>query len=202
MKSKFTLFLLLPFLLFTPGCWDLQDVNNTAFVLGIGIDTPSNPATAKYKVTLEFAKPLSTSEHTVAQSLKVSMDADSVLQAIQRIQASISRSISMSHLRLVAIGEDIARREDFRNLANYLMREPDLALKLRLVFVQHAQARDIFYANPRFEKRVAAEMVAMGLLQEELDLVKTNNFLDFIIDLKRCKGVASAAGFLYRKVMT
>jgi len=193
MRNKLALFLILPLLICTPGCWDLQDVNDTAFVLGIGIDTPSNSDTAKYKVTLEFAKPLSTREDPVSQSLVVSIDADSVLQATQRIQTSISRRITLSHLRLVAIGEDIARQENFKNLTNYLMREPSSALKLRLVFVQNAQARDFFYAIPRFEKRVAAEIVAMGMLQEELDLVRSNNFLDFITDLNRTNGVASGS---------
>ncbi|HBV87654.1 MAG TPA: hypothetical protein DEF42_13620 [Desulfosporosinus sp.] len=193
MRSKLALFLILPLLILTPGCWDLQDVNDTAFVLGIGIDTPSNSDTVKYKVTFEFAKPLSTREHPVTQSLVVSTDADSILQAIQRIQTSISRKISLSHLRSVVIGEDIARKENFRNLTNYLIREPELALRLRLVFVQQAQARDYFYTNPRFEKRLAAEMVAMGMLQKKLDLVRTNNFLDFIIDLNRSNGVASGS---------
>jgi len=190
MRSKLALFLILPLLLLTPGCWDLQDVNDTAFVLGIGIDSPSNSDTAKYKVTFEFAKPLSTRENPKAQSLAASMEADSILQAIQRMQASISRRISLSHLRLVAIGEDVARTENFQYLTNYIMREPDMALRLRLVFVQNAEARQFFYTNPRFENRVAAEMVAMGMLQKELDLNRTNNFLDFIIDLNRTKGVA------------
>ncbi|WP_291300731.1 GerAB/ArcD/ProY family transporter [Desulfosporosinus sp. BICA1-9] len=64
--------------------------------------------------------------------------------------------------------EDIARRENFRDLTNYLLREPDLALRLRLVFVQHAQARDFFYTNPRFEKRVAGDTVTSeGMMMEE-----------------------------------
>lgn len=161
--------------------------------MGIGLDTPPNSDSAKYRVTLEFARPIPSQENQTPENLVVSADGDSVLQAIQKIQTGVSRKISLTHLRVVAIGEGIAKRENFQDLINYLVREPDLALQLRLVFVQNATARDLFYTNKRFEKRLSAQIVGSGLLEKKLNLAITNNFLDFMTNLNRTKGVALGA---------
>lgn len=149
MRNRFIFFLIICTITFTPGCWDIRDVNNTAVVLAIGIDLPSNPATAKYKVTFEFAKPFTVGESPLSQSTVASVDADSILHAIHRVQSSVSRNISLSHLRVIVVGGDIAKQENFWDFTNYLMREPEVALRLRLVFVQNAQARDVFYTKQK-----------------------------------------------------
>jgi spore germination protein KC len=190
MRKIITLLLILNILFFTPGCWDLRDINDTAFVLGIGIDSPTNPDTAKYNITFEFARPITTHENPEPQTLVVSTDADGIVQAIQRIQTTVSRKISLSHLRIVAIGEGIAKQENFKDITNYLLRDPDVALQLRLVFAQNALAKDLFYTKHRFEERFSSELVQMGLLQKEIALVRTNNFLDFLTDLNRTDGIA------------
>ncbi len=189
MKRKLGIIFILFFLVFIPGCWDIKDINDTAFALSIGIDKAENPK-AKYLVTLEFAKPVTINQSSSAQSLFAHIEADSILEALQRIQTGISRSISLSHLRVVVVGEEIARTENFQNLANYLMKEQDTALQLRLLFVEDARAKDAYTTDRRFEPRFAAEIVMMGLLQKELPIVRTNSFLDFIIDLKRSGGTA------------
>lgn len=191
MSNKIVSFLLaLTIFLIAPGCWDIKDVNNSAFVITIGIDKPLNPLTAKYLVTLELARPNLGQANPGDESLIVSAEADSILQAMQRLQSNISRNISLSHLRVVVIGEDIAREKNFKDITNYLIREPKVALRLRLVFVQNGTARDLFYAKPKFEKLLGAEIVDLGQSQQDLSLVLTNNFLNFISDLRRTGGTA------------
>lgn len=199
MRNKLRLLCLLPLLILTPGCWDLHDVNSIAFVLGMGIDVPSNPNNAKYKVTFQLAEPIPSHEGPTTQSFVISKDADSVLQAIQLAQASLSRRISLSHLRAVVIGEDIAKRESFQDLINYLLREPDLALQLRLVFVQNAQARDLLDTKEKFEKRPTAALVRMGCFSEQIAIVRTRDFLDFLSDLKSSNGTAYGSRALLPK---
>ncbi len=194
-KTVYILFVLFAFLL-TPGCWDMRDVNNTAFVISLGIDAPPNPDTAKYLITFEFAKPLPINENTITGSTTASVEADSILQAIQRVQSRVSRSISLTHLRLLVAGEDIARKEAFRDIANYIVKEPEIALQIRLIFVQGASAQDVLNSQSYFEKRVAAELVAMGLLQKDLSLARNENFLDFLNDLQQTEGKAIASRVL------
>ncbi|KGK91184.1 hypothetical protein DP73_04925 [Desulfosporosinus sp. HMP52] len=199
MRNKLRLLCLLPLLILTPGCWDLRDVNSIAFVLGVGIDVPSNPNSAKYKVTFQLAQPIPSHEGPTTESFVISRDADSILQAIQLAQAGLSRRISLSHLRAVVIGEDIARRENFQDLINYLLREPDLALQLRLVFVQNAQARDLLDTTQKFEKRPTATLVGMGRFSEQIAIIRTRDFLDFFSDLKSSNGTAYGSRALLPK---
>lgn len=181
---------MLPLLLFTPGCWDLHDVNSTAFVLGIGIDSPTNSDPAKYAVTFQFAKPVSIHGNPTTEIIEISTNADSILQAIQHTQASVGRIISLSHLRVVVIGEDIAREEKFQDLTNYILREPDLALQLRLAFVQGARAQDFYSSNASFAQRPTAELVSLGKFSSQIAVVRTRDFLDFFSDLKTTNGTA------------
>ncbi|MEL7563872.1 MAG: Ger(x)C family spore germination protein [Dehalobacterium sp.] len=191
MRNRVVLLILIICLLSgTSGCWDIKDVNNTAFALSIGIDKPPKSSTAKYLVTLEFTEPVTAKPHISMESLTTSAEGDSILQAVQSIQTDISRTVSLSHLRVVIIGEEIAKEKDFKSITNYLMRNPQVAWRLRLIFVQGDAAQNLFYAKHNFEQLLGAEIVSMGQSQEDLSYVRTNNFLDFMRNLNRTKGTA------------
>lgn len=183
----FSLFLLIS----ASGCWDIRDINSTAFAVSMGIDKPINSTAANYRVTLEFAKPVW--GKSMPESLIVSAEGRSVHQAIQRIQTSISRGISFSHLRILVIGELIAKERNFKDLSNYLFKEPEVALRLRLVFVQGDTAQALFLAKPKFNQLLASELVAMSQLERQLSLVRTNYFYHFWLDLKTSKGTGIAS---------
>ncbi|HEX3048442.1 MAG TPA: Ger(x)C family spore germination protein [Bacillota bacterium] len=191
MKLKRMLYLLLLLLLSTSGCWDVRDVNSMAFAVSIGIDQPADPSTAKYKVTLEFANPVP--GKPIPQSLISSAEGQSIHQAVQRIQASISRTISFSHLRVLVVGELLARERDFKDISNYLMKNPEVALRLRLLFIEGDEARGLFSIKPKYGQLLASELVAMGELQQQLSLVRTNHFYTFWLNLKNSNGTALAS---------
>ncbi|MFZ5942956.1 MAG: Ger(x)C family spore germination protein [Bacillota bacterium] len=162
---------------------------SSSFAVTIGIDKALK-SEAKYLITLEFAKSVPSRLDPRTESLITSVEADSILQGIQSIQTDISREISLSHLRVVVIGEQIAKEKDFKDLSNYLIREPKVALRLRLVFVQEGKARDIFYAKHNFQQLLGSEIVDFAQAQQDLSLTRTHNFLNFIRDLHRTKGTA------------
>ncbi|HYH04875.1 MAG TPA: Ger(x)C family spore germination protein [Bacillota bacterium] len=188
------------FLLSFPGCWDVRDVNNIAFAMAMGIDLPSDPGSARYKITLEFAEPVAGGP--MPKSLVMTEEASSILQGIQKIQTQTSRTISFSHLRVLLVGERMAKQRDFEDLVNYLMKDPQVALRLRLLFVQRDEAQACFRAKLKFNELLAAKLVAMGELDRELSLMRTNNFFDFWRDLKDSNGVAlGSRAFLRGKAL-
>ena len=183
---------LLILLLLVPGCWDVRDVNSAAFAVSIGIDQPSDPSVTNYKVTLEFANPVP--GRPMPKSLIVSAEGKSIQQAVQRIQTGISRIISFSHLRVVIVGEEIAKRRDFKDFSNYLMKIPEVALRLRLLFVDSDEAQSLLSTTKlKYEELYASEIVALGEVQKDLSLVRTNHFFNFWLDLKRSNGTAFAS---------
>jgi spore germination protein KC len=184
-------------LLAISGCWDVRDVNHTAFALAMGIDQPASTSTAKYRITLEFAKPVP--GRPLPESLLSGAEGDSVLQAIQRIQTGLNRTISLSHLRVLIIGEAIARRLDFNTLSDFLIKEPEVALRLRLLFVQGNEVRALFHTRRNFDRLLASELVEMEKLRWELALVRTNHFYNFWRDLKDNQGVALGSRVLLKE---
>ncbi|HEX2954251.1 MAG TPA: Ger(x)C family spore germination protein [Bacillota bacterium] len=188
MRKKLLFLICLLLFLMTSGCWDIHDVNSTAFAVSIGIDQPENPSIANYKVTLEFAKPIA--NKPMPESLIAGAEGKSIRQALQRIQTSISKGISLSHLRLVVIGEELAKERDFNDLSNYLFKDPEVALRLRLVFIQSNKAQAFFSVKPKFNKLLASEVVDMSQLERRLSLVRTDFFYRFWLDLKSSKGTA------------
>jgi spore germination protein KC len=185
-------------LLAISGCWDIRDVNHTTFALAMGIDQPVSTSTAKYRITLEFAKPVP--GRPLPESLVSSAEGDSALQAIQRIQTGLNRTISLSHLRVLIIGEAIARRLDFNTLSNFLIKEPEVALRLRLLFVQgNNKVRALFHTRRNFDRLLASELVEMEKLRRELALVRTNHFYNFWRDLKNNQGVALGSRVLLKE---
>ena len=78
----------------------------------------------------------------------------------------------------------------FKDIANYLFKEPKVALRLRLLFVQGDEAKSLFQIKPQYSEMLSTELVAMFDVQEQFSLVRSNHFYKFWSDLKRNKGVA------------
>lgn len=169
------------------GCWDTQDISNRAYVTAIGLD--AGEGGAKYKVTFEIVK---ASELTLQSrepaNIIETANADSIATAQQQIQAKIARIISMSHLRIVVVGESLAR-DDFKNALEYFQKHPDIALRLRLAFAR-GEALEVLRAKPLSERYMAMELVRMSQMLDRYSLVRTNPFIKFTGDLRANNGTA------------
>ncbi|MDB5083551.1 MAG: hypothetical protein JWN30_437 [Bacilli bacterium] len=116
---KLKLFRVLVFSLFfcllLTGCWDRKEINDIAFVLATGIDKESN----LYRVTLQIALPGQMGAIGSAGGsggtgggkswLLDSATGNSIRDANQRQQESLSRLLYFSHRRIIVIGENMAR---------------------------------------------------------------------------------------------
>lgn len=173
-----------------PGCWDIRDINNRAYVSAIGLDTPEKDARAGYRVTFVIINPSGVKRQSRAESVIVqTVEAESINKAAEQLQSSISRTITLSHLRVLVIGEGIARR-NFYDPGNYFEKNPDVAIRLRLMFVQKGEAQKVLQTKPRFEKSIANELVTMTQLERDFSLTRNNFFYHFIQDLRSTGGVA------------
>ena len=100
------------------GCWDLRDITNRAFVTAIGLDSPENPD-KKYKVTFEFFDPYKLKQpYSKIVTLVETVEGESIGQAIEQMQGRISSTIDFTHLRLLIVGEDLAKTKHFSDLAS------------------------------------------------------------------------------------
>jgi len=187
------------------GCWDIRDISNRAFVTAIGLDVPEDPE-QKYKVTFEFFDPYkSRQEQIQSVALVETVEAKSIGQAIEQMQGRISSTITFTHLRLLLVGEELAKAENFLDLANFFEKYAEIALRLRLGFVEDGLAQDILQSNPKLSSSPSSEIIKMVQLERDFSLSRTNKFYSFLNDLRSSQGTAfgsriirSDAGFIIR----
>jgi len=174
----------------TSGCWDIRDITNRAFVTAIGLDMAENPD-KKYKVTFEFFDPYKLRQPgSKIVTLVETVEGESLGQVIEQMQGRISGTINFTHLRLLLVGEGLARTKHFSDLASYFEKYAEIALRLRLGFVQDGQASDILRSNPKLSRSVSSEIIRMVQLERDFALNRTNKFFSFLSDLRSSKGVA------------
>ena len=179
-----------------PGCWDVRDVTNRAFVTSIGLDAADNG----YKVTVKMPKPAqirnrSTQVFTVSQTA----EAESISKAIQILQSRLARDISFSHLRVLVIGEKLARQKNFNDLISFISKNPEIALRFKLIFVEGGEARDVLKGVPLFDRSISSELVGLSEAGDDLGFARSKRFYDILADLRITDGTAVGTKIIYKK---
>lgn len=128
MRSRQIAWLCLLCLLLT-GCWDRIEIEDQIYVVSLGLDKGE---TEHYRVTARMA--VFASHETgilggraggAPPSELLVVEADSVAQAVYVMNSSVSRRISMRHVRAILVGEALAR-EGLRDLLAELTRNPEI----------------------------------------------------------------------------
>lgn len=170
------------------GCWDVQDITNRAYITAIGLDHAREGAAGEYKVSFEIVLPNKLFERSGDQkaTLNQTIEAPSIGTAVERLQARISRPLSLAHLRVLLIGETLAKEKNFLDIADFFQRNPNIQKRIRLLFVQKAEAEDILETKPIYENYIARELVSMS----QVDYAQSRNtsFLDFVAELRAKDG--------------
>lgn len=174
------------------GCWDVQDISNRAYISAIGLDMAEDGLLTNYRVTFEIVQPLLLKEPQKKATLVQTIESPSIGTALQELQARISRQLNMAHVRVLVIGEDLAKTKNFLDISDFFQRNPNIQKRIQLVMVQGGEARDILESNPVCEKYIAKELVSMAQLR--FPLAREIRFLDFITGLR----VHDGRGFITR----
>jgi len=191
------LLLLLP----ASGCWDLKDLNERAFVTAIGLDLADKPLEAsgivpnRYKVTVEILRPnlLKESSWRLGSNNKASVvytaEGESIQKALGIIQTRVPLSLSLAHLNILIIGEELAR-ESLKSSLNYFEKQPEVARRVRFLLAKGCQAQEILKVEPSFFRYLSEELVAMGQLELDISIAKTESFSNILKDMRTNNGMA------------
>ncbi|WP_238651511.1 Ger(x)C family spore germination protein [Paenibacillus piscarius] len=103
--------LLLPLLL--SGCWERKELNELAFVLGVGLDKVEDG----YMVSMQVVIPSSISSQSAGGSggsgvpvVFYSFRVKTVYESLRKFNLVSSRSPYMGHIRVLVVGEELARQ--------------------------------------------------------------------------------------------
>ncbi|MEK4042285.1 Ger(x)C family spore germination protein [Paenibacillus sp. FSL H8-0048] len=102
--------LLLPMLL--SGCWERKELNELAFVLGLGLDKAEDG----YKVSMQVVIPSSITSQSAGGSggsgvpvVLYSFKVKTIYESLRKFNLFAPRSPYMGHIRVLVVGEELAR---------------------------------------------------------------------------------------------
>ncbi|MCW3491022.1 Ger(x)C family spore germination protein [Dethiobacter alkaliphilus] len=197
MLNRFLLLLLVACLLTATGCGTVQ-IENRAFVTAIGLDI-STGQDAQYIVTIEVYRPgMLRSRLEDSPSILQTVEAETFEVAMEQLQARLSRIITLSHLRLLVIGEEAAKEIDLREIIDYFERHPEVQMRIKTMAVQDGQALDLLKVEPLFEESVTEELVELTQKADYLPLTNMNPFFMFAQELR----ITGGRGLLPRVIAT
>lgn len=105
-RRTWVLLFCIPLLL--TGCWERQELNELAFVLGVGIDKVGE----KYNVSMQVVVPSEVAGQSSGFSTPVSLyqnTVDNVYDALREFTLMSPRQSYLGHIRVLVIGEELAR---------------------------------------------------------------------------------------------
>lgn len=142
------------------GCWDSVELNRRAVVSGMAID--KEPAEEKkYRVSFQtiVADEISGKESRGNAPVMIfSGTGKSIYEAFVNASRKAPRFLSLGHIRIVVLSEEIAR-EGIGDILDLLERESEMRLNSLMFVSRGQQARDILSVLTAFRKIPASELV-------------------------------------------
>ncbi|MBK5485135.1 Ger(x)C family spore germination protein [Peribacillus sp. TH16] len=155
MKRSYTMFIILiVFLLFTTGCWNRRELNELAITLAIGLDRTKD---GQYLVTAQVVNPgeLATGQggggSDGSPTIIYQAKGETVFEAIRKMTKESPRKIYPSHLRVLVIGESLAKKGIGKPL-DLLSRDWELRSDFYIVVAKGMKAEEILKVPTTLEK--------------------------------------------------
>jgi len=163
-KLKLGLILILiTSLMFLTGCWGKREVEELAPLLGVGFDLGKKPGS--FLITLQFAK---TKKGGVTGSeiedRTFTVEASSSREAIEKVSKVTFRSPFMGSLKVIIIGEDVAKAGGFNNIIDFAQRFSEFRRSMYLVLARGA-AQDVL--NLKLRSGILPAMAIKNLIEGE-----------------------------------
>ncbi|AJY77801.1 hypothetical protein VN24_16730 [Paenibacillus beijingensis] len=118
------------FLMLMPltGCWNAVELDQWGFVQGIAIDTGKNNM---IELTVQFYKPggeesggkKGGGSSGGGETVNLKTRDASVFEAIRDITIHLGRKAQWSHMRVIIIGEDLAKKTELGDILDFFMRD-------------------------------------------------------------------------------
>jgi len=131
------------------GCWDRQEIENSAIAVAIGVDRADPPD--RYKVTLQFAVPTHVGDggqagrEPVATNWVVSSTGSTVFNAVRNIAHQVPRQVRLFNSRLLVIGEELARTEGIHDVIDFFDSDNEPRRRMWVLVAKDASAADVLH---------------------------------------------------------
>lgn len=128
------------------GCWSRHELNDLSIVVGLGIDK----AGEDYKVTIQVVNPsqvvIKKAGGGVSPVIAYSETGATLPEALSRMTIKAPRRLYFAHMRILVIGEDVAKEGIGRPL-DFIARNRDMRTDFYLIVAKHASAEKVLMMN-------------------------------------------------------
>ena len=165
MKKHIKIFIcLLISMLLLVGCWDMVEIDRRLFVGLVGIDVSDEPNKYTFHFSIPIAREIIGGESGGGggggQSIGLlSTEAYSLIDAAKNLALRINRDIYFEHMRIVVIGEDVAR-DYLKDILNPFARQTEFNRRSRIAICE-GKAEKVMKVEPWSEKLKAEYMESL-----------------------------------------
>ncbi|OMD44110.1 Ger(x)C family spore germination protein [Paenibacillus odorifer] len=143
--------------IFLTSCWSRQELNKIAIAVGLGFDKQGD----QYQVSAQVVLPsqIAGSKGGVAQAPVNLYKATgrTITEALRKITTRSPRQIYISHLRILVLGEDLAK-EGISDVLDSLSRDTETRNDYFIVVAKNAKAEDALKVLTNLEKIPAVRL--------------------------------------------
>lgn len=111
---------------FLTGCWDNNELDEYGYVQAVAIDRGSD---GLIQVTTHFYKPSNMNEQVggntnpTQKGINILSSGETVMEAIRDIPTELGRKAKWDHMRVILLGEKLARKENIREVLDFFSRD-------------------------------------------------------------------------------
>ncbi|MCM3125920.1 Ger(x)C family spore germination protein [Mesobacillus sp. AQ2] len=138
------------------GCWDHKELDDKAYVIGIGLD--KHKAEGKVRVTYLIANPEVGSQQTAGGANEppqeiVTLVADDFISSRNTANTVVAKEISYDLLQVLIVSEELARDPDFIRVIYSATKDREIKRSAQLLVTREDAADFIKFNQPRIETR-------------------------------------------------
>ncbi|WP_339245763.1 Ger(x)C family spore germination protein [Paenibacillus sp. FSL R10-2796] len=143
--------------IFVTGCWSRRELNDLAIAVGIGIDKIGDQYQVSAQVVLPSQIAGSKGGSPQAPVNLYKATGNTVYEALRKITTVSPRKIYISHLRILVLGEDLAK-EGINDVLDFMSRDTDTRNDYFIVVAKDAKAEDALKILTSLEKIPAVRL--------------------------------------------
>lgn len=132
------------------GCWERRELNELAFVMGMGIDKAGD----KYKVSMQIVVPSEMTNQAGNYTTPITQyisDVESIYHSISTFTLNSPRLCYMGHIRILVIGEDVAR-EGITSILDVMKRSSGIRPDFYILVARDASAAEVLNVLTKQDK--------------------------------------------------
>jgi spore germination protein KC len=155
-KNLVEISLLIVIVLTLTGCWDQKELDQKAYVIGIGLDP--HEAEGKVKVTYIIANPEVGSQQSGGGTNEppqetITLAADDFISSRNTANTVISKEISYDLLRVIIVSEELAKESNFIRWIYSAAKDREIKRSTQLIVTKENAAKFISNNKPKLETR-------------------------------------------------